>query len=201
MERTKYLNTDEVKRLRTLTKAKAIEDKDAKRVTGVLAWMVVDTALSTGLRVSELAALKVEDIDFERSLIHVNRLKRKKPYREQLAVADEFLNHLKEYLRRCRNGKRQRRKRGRLFIGKRGPLTAQGLQWIWKAAVKRAGLPAKLTIHSARHTVAVHLLRKTRNLKQVQKQLGHKSIESTANMYADIPFEDMRDGMTGLYDN
>ena len=94
-----------------------------------------------------------------------------------------------------------------LFISKRRdkhtgqlqPLTAQGLQWAWKAAVCRAGLPAQLTIHSARHTMAVHLLRKTRNLKQVQKQLGHTSITTTASAYADVPFEDMADGVTGLY--
>ena len=53
-------------------------------------------------------------------------------------------------------------------VGKRGPLTAQGLMQVWKTAVKRAGLPKELSIHSARHTLAVHLLRKTGNLRQVQ---------------------------------
>lgn len=44
-----------------------------------------------------------------------------------------------------------------------------------------------------------HLLKKTGNLRQVQKQLGHASPATTANMYADISFEDMRNGITGLY--
>jgi len=39
---------------------------------------------------------------------------------------------------------------------------------VWKTAVKRAGMPKELSIHSARHTLAVHLLRKTGNLRQVQ---------------------------------
>ena len=64
-----------------------------------------------------------------------------------------------------------------------------------------AALPPELSIHSSRHTVAVCLLRKTRNLRQVQKQLGHASPATTANMYADIPFEDMQAGVEGLYDD
>jgi hypothetical protein len=71
---------------------------------------------------------------------------------------------------------------------------------MWKAAIKSAGLPKEISIHCARHTVAVHLLRKTRNLRQVQKQLGHADPIITANMYADVTFEDMQKGISGLYD-
>jgi len=86
-------------------------------------------------------------------------------------------------------------------VGKRGALTTQGLQQIWKASIKRAGLPKELSIHSARHTLAVHLLKKTSNLRQVQKQLGHSSPATTANMYADISFEDMQHPLNDLYEN
>ena len=119
-----------------------------------------------------------------------------------------FADHLRDFLtwRACRVADMDGAFRtglaatkGPLFVGCRGPLTAQGLQRIWKAAVRRAGLPAELSIHSARHTLAVHLLRKTGNLRQVQKQLGHSSPATTANMYADVSFEDMQTGVTGLY--
>ena len=56
-----------------------------------------------------------------------------------------------------------------------------------------------LSIHSARHTVAVHLLRKTNNLRMVQKQLGRASPATTVNLYADMRFENMQEGLTGLY--
>jgi site-specific recombinase XerC len=46
---------------------------------------------------------------------------------------------------------------------------------------------------------SVHLLKKTGNLRQVQKQLGYAFPATTANMYADISFEDMQNGVTGLY--
>ena len=49
--------------------------------------------------------------------------------------------------------------------------------------------------------MAVHLLRKTGNLRMVQKQLGHRNPSTTANMYADVTFEDTRKGVDGLYNS
>jgi integrase len=194
VEREKYMDLKEVKQLRTVTEAQSITDLKAGRVKGPLSWMVVDLALSTGLRVSEMAALKIKDVDLKRGALSVVRLKRKKKKRETLAISKELVAHLKEYIAWTD------RKTGQLFVGGRGKLTAQGLQRIWKAAVSRAGLPKELSIHSARHTIAVALLKKTGNLRQVQKQLGHASPATTANMYADVSFEDMQEGVNGLYD-
>lgn len=209
IDRTKYLNVHEVKQLRTVTEARAIVDLKAGRVNGPLAWMVVDTALSTGLRVSEIAALRVEDVDLKRGCLAVTRAKkRKKNGKESLAIGKELVDHLKAYLtwRACRlsdlNGclpKCTTATKGPLFIGCRGPLTSQGLQRAWKRAIRLAGLPAELSIHSARHTLAVHLLKRTKNLRLVQKALGHSSPTTTANLYADVSFEDMQEGVTGLY--
>ena len=103
------------------------------------------------------------------------------------------MEHLREYFEWTGRSK------GPLFVGKRGPLTRRGLQQIWKRAIERAELPPELSIHSARHTAATQALKKTQNLRFVQKMLGHSSPATTANMYADISFEDMRDGLTGLY--
>ncbi len=192
IDRAKYMDMKEVKQLRTVTEAGAITDLKAGRVTGPLAWILVDLALSTGLRVSEMAALTIKDIDLKRGAISVVRLKRKKKTKETIALSKELTEHLKSYI--------DDRKSGKLFKGKRGNLTAQGLQRIWKAAIKRAGLPKEISIHCARHTIAVHLLKKTGNLRLVQKQLGHSSPATTANMYADISFEDMQNGLNGLYE-
>ena len=184
IDRTKYLSAEEVGRLIAATKARTT-------ATGVRAWMVVDFALSTGLRVSEML-IRIEDIDWNRGLIHVTRLKKRNgDGKEILAISNELAEHLRHYI-----GKRTQ---GRLFVGQRGPLTAQGLQRIWYRAVKLAGLP-RLSIHKARHTIAVHLLEKTGNLRQVQKQLGHASPVTTANMYADVTFEKMQSGLNGLYE-
>jgi len=193
IDRAKYMGVDEVKQLRSGTEARAIVDLKAGRVGGVVAWMLVDLALSTGLRVSEMAALKVNDVDLKRGCMRVRRVKKRSKRQESLAIGKDLVEHLHHYVQWLDQ------KGGPLFLGKRGPLTVQGLQRIWKAAVRRAGLPKELSIHSARHTIAVHLLRKTGNLRQVQKQLGHSSPAVTANMYADISFEDMQGGLNGLY--
>ena len=193
IDRNKYMDMKEVKQLRTVTEARKITDLKAGRIGGVRAWMLLDLALSTGLRVSEMAALKIKDIDLKRGCLLVTRLKRKKKTKGTLALGKDITLHLKEYIADMDL------KKGSLFVGSRGPLTAQGLQRIWKRSVKLAGLPKELSIHSARHTIAVHLLKKTGNLRQVQKQLGHASPATTANMYADISFQDMQNGVTGLY--
>lgn len=200
IDRTKYMDKSEVRQLRTFAEGRALMDLATGRKTGVLAWAVVDVALSTGLRVGELAALKLGDVDLKRAALKVKRLKRKKPITETLAIGPELVEHLRDFIAWKGQTDQPTGKDGALFVGKRGPLTAQGLQQIWKAEMKRAGLPTSLTIHSARHTMAVHLLRKTSNLRQVQKQLGHASPTTTANMYADVSFEDMREGVAGLYD-
>ena len=194
IDRTKYMEMTEVRQLRTVTEARAITDLKAGRIGGVRAWMLVDLALSTGLRVSEIVALQIKDVDLKRGCLSVTRLKRKKRTKETLAIGKDIIQHLKDYIASMEPTK------GSLFVGSRGPLTAQGLQRIWKRSIKLAGLPKELSIHSARHTIAVHLLKKTGNLRQVQKQLGHASPATTANMYADISFENMQNGVTSLYD-
>ena len=140
-----------------------------------------------------MAVIKIEDIDLKRGFVKVTRRKRKKKVVDTLAISPELNKHLAEYIEWADLTK------GPLFVGKRGPMTNRGLQQIWAKAVKEAGLPRELSIHSARHSMAVHLLKKTKNLRQVQKQLGHASPATTANMYADISFEDMKTGVTGLY--
>ena len=157
IDRTKYMDAEEVKQMRQSTELRCLKDLRAGRKQGVLSWMVVDLALSTGLRANELAAIKVEDIDLDRSFIMVGRSKKKRPVREPLAIGEELAEHIREYLSWSSI------ESGPLLVGKRGPLKVRGLQEIWHVTRKEAGLPEGLSIHSARHTIAVHLLKKTNN--------------------------------------
>ncbi len=205
IDRSKYLDRNEIKLLRTTTKNQSRVDVEDGKQTGPLAWMLVDLALKTGLRVSELAAIRKEHIDFQRHLIKVVRLKRKRQEKESqahynkrniesIAIGPKLQRHLKQYI------KRSGKKTGYLFIGQRGALIAAGLASIWKGAIRRSGLPKELSIHSARHSMAFHLLKRTKNLRQVQLQLGHSSPATTANMYCDVDFDEMMAGVTGLYE-
>ena len=98
IDREKYMDADEVRQLRTVTEAKAIVDLKKGRNKGPLAWMLVDLALSTGLRVSEIVDLKIQDLDFKRGSMKVVRLKRKKKVRETMAIGKDLIGHLREYL-------------------------------------------------------------------------------------------------------
>jgi integrase len=199
IDREKFMDQREVEQLRRVTEAHAITDLEAGRCQGVLAWAVVDIALQTGLRVSELARLKVGDFDPRRLALKVWRHKRRRQVHETTAISRDLGRHLKAFIRWLHDTGRGTAPEGPLFVGKRGGLTARGLQQIWKGAVKRAGLPAEISIHAARHTLAVHLLKKTGNLRMVQKALGHTNPTITANLYANISFEDMQSGVDGLY--
>lgn len=191
MDRRKYLSELEVKLLRQSTANWASADLLAGRLTGPHVWMVVDLALRTGLRVSEMTAIRIEDIDLKRKFITVTRRKKKTKVTESLPISDGLTKHLKDYI----NG----RTKGPLFIGQRGPLTKSGMQQVWKSAIRRANLPKEYSIHCARHTLATILLKESGNLRKVQKRLGHTSPVTTANMYADVTDDDMMESLNNLY--
>ena len=192
IDRTKYMDAEEVNRLRAAAIEWAERSNRRHSLRGGLVWALVDVALGTGLRVSEIAALIVADVDLRRGALRVGRRKRRKVLIETIPISEDLRDHLAEFIG-------QAEPRRHLFMGKRGPMTDSGLQKVWKAAIRRAGLPKELSIHRARHTLAVHLLRASGNLRMVQKQLGHASPVITANMYADVSFEDMRAGLNKAY--
>lgn len=215
IDRKKYMNQVEVRKLLHAAEDWAKKDLEAKpqRKAGVNVWMLVDLALSTGLRVGELAAITIEDINFDRNAISVVRLKRKKIRKNgkvesrqdynlrntetlPLDQGGRLLFHVKEYI------EFKSITSGPLFVGKRGAMTVQGLQCLWRSAIKKAGLPKELSIHSARHTLATQLLKKTHNnIRLTQKQLGHKSASTTLNMYSHISFEEHQEALNGVYDD
>jgi len=95
IDRNKYMSTQEVQRLGTVSEAWAITDLQKGRTRGPLTWIVVDLALQTGLRVSEIALLRVGDFDIRRRSLRVWRLKRRKPVQETMALSRELADHLR----------------------------------------------------------------------------------------------------------
>jgi len=191
IDRSKYMDAAEVNQLIRACRQWESDDLRYGRLQGILVWALVDTALQTGLRVSELAALKAADFNPKQRSLKVVRLKKKKKVVETMPISKELAAHLKEYI--------GDRKTGTIFQGKQGDLKARGLQAIFKRAIQNAHLPDALSIHSCRHTLAVMLLRKTQNLRLVQKTLGHSSPSVTA-VYADVAFDDQQAALDGLYE-
>jgi len=194
IDRRKYMSSAQVCKLLRVT-AVAAQYATSPHACAHTAWAVVDTALGTGLRPCELAALRIEDLDVTiGSLMVVRRKKRQpSPKPEPLAISPSLAQHLSDYVRRSG------RLSGPLFVGQRGPMTKRGIQQAWGGAVQRAGLPAHYSIKSARHTVAVTLLRRTGSIRAVQAQLAHASPVTSANMYSVIGFEQLQAALTDLY--
>jgi len=200
IDREKYMSLDETQTLRTIAEAECIKDLHYGRRQHVVTWAIVDCVLQTGLRVSELVRLNVGDFNPKRGSLRVVRSKKKVAKPETLAIPPDLAEHLAKFIVWKSDVGEKVTPKAALFCSKQGGrFTTRGLQHVWTRCVEAAGLP-DFSIHSARHTLAVHLLKKTGNLRQVQKQLGHSSPVTTAAMYADVSFEHMKEGVTGLYD-
>jgi len=143
---------------------------------------------SSGLRVSEAAALKVQHIDSKNMRIFVECGKGGKDRYTLLSVT--CLNVLREYWKIYR----PKHPEGWLFlgVGNVSHITYRGIEFVFREAVKRTNITKKISTHSLRHAFATHLLEDGATLLQVKKLLGHASIKSTtiylhlANVTSDI---------------
>lgn len=180
----KYLTEDEVDRL--LREADKPGTAEAQRDANIL-----ELLYATGLRVSELVSLNVQDVDFEESYIRCWG----KGSKERIVYAhDKALNGLQDYLSTSRMSLLgQNKEEAALFVNHRGERLTR--QWVWnilKTYSKRAGIDQKITPHTLRHSFATHLLQKGASLRHVQELLGHSSI-STTQVYTHLTSEHLRD--------
>lgn len=135
--------------------------------------VILMTAYATGLRVSELAQLKLDDIHADRMLIRVDQGKGRKD--RYTLLSPRLLEELRDYWRAYRP-------RPWLFLNKDGsrhlpPCTAQKIYDLCKL---RAGITRGRGIHTLRHSFATHLLEAGVDLPTIQRLLGHSSLTTTA---------------------
>ncbi len=189
----KYLNDIDVKRLVRVCSDAANLAEMKNNWIPIRDWMIIDLALGTGLRVSEIADLKVDDLFLnynESSLTVQNGKGGRKGY---VKFGSKLKVHLKKYLR-LRSSQSSY-----LFSSSRGEkLTRSAIQKIFKKYASLASLPEHYSIHSLRHTYACRLYKSsTNNLRLVQKQLRHSSI-ATTQVYADVMDEDVEKALKKL---
>ena len=99
----------------------------------------------------------------------------------------------------CREDEEPTEKDDHLFIGQRGPWSSQAIQQIVKKYFKRLEIyESGKSVHSLRHSYAVQLYAKEKDLRAVQKQLRHVSIQSTL-IYADVSKEEIQEQIKGLW--
>jgi site-specific recombinase XerD len=133
---------------------------------------IVMTTYGTGLRISEVCSLHVDDVDSQRMVIHVRQGKGKRDRYVQLP--DRVLFMLRRYWVAARPKKL-------LFPGKKAGRCVSGcaVRANLHAAAAKAGLSKRVTPHILRHTFATHLLEFGTDLRIIQMLLGHRSIRTT----------------------
>jgi len=132
------------------------------------------TAYSAGLRVSEVSALKLGDIDSVHMHICISRAKGKKD--RYVNLSPVLLDILRQYITQC-----VPRPRVYLFESEQTGhcYPTRTIQQIFSNARKKAGILKEVGIHSLRHSFATHLLNKGTDIRYIKELLGHFSIKTT----------------------
>ena len=137
------------------------------------------TAYGAGLRVSEVVALKVGDIDSERMLLRVERGKGGKD--RHAILSPQLLELLRPW---WREGRRRSLllPGGWLFPGRNPvePLAARQLGRVVRAAAQAAGINKRVSPHTLRHSFATHLFEQGVDIRVIQTLLGHAKLDTTA---------------------
>src|SRR5262249_48302135 len=149
-----------------------------------------------GLRVSEVVALKVGDIDSERMLLRVERGKGSKDRHAMLSP--QLLELLRVW---WRQGRRRSRllPGGWLFPGRNPvePLSARQFCRAVHAAGQAAGIKKRVSPHTPRHSFATHLLEQDVDIRVIQTLLGHAKLDTTA-LYTRVASTTIRAGTSPL---
>lgn len=184
--RDKFFSDSQVKQLITTCQRLARSQPERDKRHWLVRAMLVSLALHSGLRVSELAALRIGDLSLNGNEHYLIVRRGKGGRRRDVYLDNKLTSQLNDFIRKKSRWGENTTADAPLFAGRGGKhYSTTALYLSFKLVLQAAGLPNQYSIHSCRHTYATMLLAKTNNLRFVQKQLGHASINMTAH-YADV---------------
>ena len=172
--RDKFFSVKEAKKLLKMCERKASIDVHANRTTWVTRYMLIHLALYSGLRVSEIAALKIGDLHFNGTDNYLIVQSGKGKKKREVYLDKELVKHMQNYLEIKQTYLEESvNVEAPFFAGRGGQhYTTTALEISFKRAIAATGLSMHYSIHSSRHTYATFLLAKTNSLRFAQKQLG-----------------------------
>ena len=175
----KYLNVDEVNALLT---AKFEKKKFGKRDHAIL-----ELLYSSGLRVSELTSLNIDQVDLEEGLVKVvGKGNKERIVPMGIPARQAITAYLME-----RQAQRLVRDANAMFVNKNGTrLSVRSVQRLITDLIGKIGLNKVVTPHTLRHSFATHLLGAGADLRSIQELLGHESL-STTQKYTHVSIEEL----------
>lgn len=186
-----FMNPEQVRALKDYCRQRAESAATDGRENPVRDWAILHVALDSGLRVSEICALELRDVllDSLHGALIVRDGKGGKKRGVKMGTA--LRDHLARFVEWKEEVGEPTSSRAPLFVSARGgALTRTAVYRIFRGCADAVGIPDRFSIHSCRHTYASMLYRASSfNLRLVQKQLGHRSIQTT-QIYADVLNED-----------
>ncbi len=175
------LTTDEVVRL--------LEQPQGNSPKEIRDKAMLELLYATGIRVTELIHLKIEDINLQMGYL----LCRDGEKERIIPFGNEARNALLRYLEGTRSAMIKDKESEYLFVNCSGqPMSRQGFWKLIKFYAKKAGIMADITPHTLRHSFAAHLVENGADLRSVQEMLGHSDI-STTQIYANMNHSRIRE--------
>lgn len=172
-ERPEILTPDEVRAL--------LEQPSGDKPRALRDRAILELLYATGIRVSELTALGISDVDLRLGFLHCRESGRERVIPFGIHARDALL----QYMDRGREAMSPEEGSRLLFVNYSGG--AMSRQGVWKLVHKygrQAGISREVTPHSLRHAFAAHLLERGADLRSVQEMLGHADIAAT-RIYAE----------------
>lgn len=150
---------------------------------------MLEFAYATGMRVTEIISLNVEDINLSEGFVTCNSGKKQR----NIPIGTMSLKALKEYMEEARPVIIKNEEEQALFVNTNGKrLTRQGFWKIIKYYKEQAHIAKDITPHVLRHSFATHLLQNGADLKSIQTMLGHSDISST-QVYVQFQDPELKD--------
>jgi len=143
--------------------------------------LIISLLYSSGLRVSELVNLKIEDLNLQDKTGWVRKGKGNKD--RLFSISSALADELKEY--------QARKAEDKYVFSKDKPLTTRNIQKIIKGTRIRSSINKKITPHTLRHSFATHLLEQGTDIRMIQVLLGHSSLNTT-QLYTHISSNELK---------
>ena len=150
---------------------------------------MLEFAYATGMRVTEIISLDIDDVNLSEGFVTCNSGKKQRT----IPIGTMSLKALKEYIEEARPVIIKDENEKALFVNTNGKrLTRQGFWKIIKYYKEQAHIAKDITPHVLRHSFATHLLQNGADLKSIQTMLGHSDISST-QVYVQFQDPELRD--------